>query len=118
MTRSRTTLPITCAAVIVVAVVSIALAVYFKDNSSIASGEGEEEASWSGMDESVVEAYASEHGREASGPLLPVEEGDILLFLFCLGGFAAGLLFGYNWRRVVSEKKSGGLEETGMEQAT
>lgn len=90
--------------VLVVATVSVAVAFSLKDRVKVT----DEEAAWSGMDESVVEAFAAEHGREASGPVLPVEEGDILLFLFCLGGFAAGVVVGYLWRKVLVESPGKG----------
>lgn len=100
-------------AVLAVGAASIIIAYSLKDRAKVTGGEeAEEEASWSGMDESVVEAYAAEHGREASGPLLPLEEGDILLFLFCAGGFLAGLVVGYNWRKIFTEASADGKANT------
>ena len=60
---------------------------------------------WIGVDEAVVEKVAKEHGREARPPLVNTDQGDLLLFVFLLGGAAAGFFAGYFWRQLVSEKK-------------
>jgi hypothetical protein len=60
---------------------------------------------WIGVDEAVVEKVAKEHGREARPPLVNTDQGDLLLFVFLLGGAAAGFVAGYFWRHLVSEKK-------------
>lgn len=57
-----------------------------------------EESKWSGVDESVVEKYAAEHGREAREPFINTDQGDLLLFVFLLGGAVAGFIGGYCWR--------------------
>lgn len=62
-------------------------------------------AKWGGVDESVVEKYAEEHGRAASDPLINTDQGDLLLFLFLLAGTVGGFIAGYNWRRL-GERKS------------
>lgn len=54
---------------------------------------------WAGIDEAVVEKYASERGRPAAEPLIPVE-GDLLLFLFALAGATGGFVMGYYWHKV------------------
>ena len=61
--------------------------------------------SWVGVDEAVVEKVAKEHGREAKPPLINTEQGDLLLFIFLLGGAVGGFAGGYCWRMLVSEKK-------------
>lgn len=53
---------------------------------------------WSGVDESVVEKIASEHGRESRAPLINTDQGDLLLFVFLLAGAAGGFAAGYYWR--------------------
>jgi ABC-type cobalt transport system substrate-binding protein len=63
-------------------------------------------AKWGGVDESVVEKYAEEHGRAAKESLINTDQGDILLFLFLLAGAVGGFIAGYNWRRL-GERKSG-----------
>ncbi len=60
---------------------------------------------WQGVDESVVEKYAKEHGREARKPLIDPGEGDLQLFVFLLAGVVGGFAAGYSWRMLVSEKR-------------
>jgi len=62
--------------------------------------------SWPGVDESVVEKYAKEHGREASKPLINTDQGDLLLFVFLAAGAMGGFIAGYSWR-MLTERKSG-----------
>ena len=59
---------------------------------------------WPGVDESVVEKYAKDHGREASEPLINTDQGDLLLFVFLIAGVMGGFAAGYSWRMLVSEK--------------
>lgn len=54
---------------------------------------------WAGIDEAVIEKYATDQGREAAEPLFNVE-GDMLLFLFALAGAIGGFLMGYQWHKV------------------
>lgn len=67
---------------------------------------------WTGVDESVVEKFASEQGREAHGPLINTDQGDLLLFVFLLAGAVGGFAAGYSWRMLV-EGKAKGSESTG-----
>ena len=60
---------------------------------------------WSGVDESVVEKYAKEHGREARAPYINTDHGDLLLFVFLLAGTVGGFAAGYYWRMLMNEKK-------------
>ena len=60
---------------------------------------------WTGVDEAVVETIAKEHGREAKSSLINTDQGDLLLFVFLLGGAAGGFVAGYFWRQLLSEKK-------------
>ena len=59
---------------------------------------------WPGVDESVVEKYAKEHGREAREPLINTDQGDLLLFVFILAGTVGGFAAGYYWR-VLTERR-------------
>ena len=59
---------------------------------------------WPGVDESVVEKYAREHGREATAPLINTDQGDLLLFAFLLAGAIGGFAAGYCWRMLIVEK--------------
>lgn len=74
-------------------------------------------ADWGGVDESVVEKYAEEHGREARAPLINTDQGDLLLFVFLLGGAVGGFVGGYYWRELMEKapqgsKTSGGKVQT------
>lgn len=57
-------------------------------------------ADWGGVDESVVEKYAEEHGRTARDPIINTDQGDLLLFVFLVAGAVGGFIGGYNWRRL------------------
>lgn len=59
---------------------------------------------WPGVDESVVEKYAAEHGREAQEPLINTDQGDLLLFVFLIAGTIGGFAAGYSWRIMMVEK--------------
>jgi ABC-type cobalt transport system substrate-binding protein len=59
---------------------------------------------WPGVDESVIEKVAQEHGREAKTPLINTDQGDLLLFLFLLAGAVGGFIGGYYWRLLTEEK--------------
>jgi hypothetical protein len=60
---------------------------------------------WDGVDETVVEKYAKEHGREAREPLINTDQGDLLLFVFLLAGTIGGFTAGYYWRILLERKK-------------
>jgi len=57
-------------------------------------------AKWPGVDETVVERFASELGREARDPYINTDQGDLLLFLFALAGAAGGFVMGYCWHKI------------------
>ncbi|RJQ15044.1 MAG: cobalt ABC transporter permease [Nitrospiraceae bacterium] len=61
-------------------------------------------AEWSGVDESVVEKYAKDHGREAKEPLINTDQGDLLLFMFLIGGVIGGFAAGYYWRTLTEDR--------------
>ncbi len=62
---------------------------------------------WGGVDESVVEKYAEEHGREARDPYINTDQGDLLLFVFLLGGAVGGFIGGYYWRELMEKAPQG-----------
>jgi len=59
---------------------------------------------WPGVDETVVEKYAKEHGREARDPFINTDQGDLLLFVFLLAGTIGGFAAGYYWRILMVER--------------
>ena len=61
---------------------------------------------WPGVDESVVEKFASERGREAHSPLINTDQGDLLLFVFLLAGTIGGFAAGYSWRMLLEGKNT------------
>ena len=60
---------------------------------------------YSGVDETVVERIAKEHGREAARPLLDPGEGDLLLFVFLVAGVVGGFVAGYSWRTLTEKRR-------------
>jgi ABC-type cobalt transport system substrate-binding protein len=64
-----------------------------------------DEEKWTGVDESVVQKIAKEHGREAHKPLINTDQGDLLLFVFLVAGSIGGFVAGYNWK-ILMEKPS------------
>ena len=83
--------------IIIIALLCTSLSV---GSSSLVAAE-----KWQGVDESVVEKYAKEHGREAKAPLINTDQGDLLLFLFLLAGTVGGFAAGYSWRMLTERKK-------------
>lgn len=66
---------------------------------------------WQGVDDTVVEKIAKEHGREARKPLINTDQGDLLLFIFLAAGATGGFIAGYSWRILITEKKSSKRED-------
>ena len=60
---------------------------------------------WGGVDESIVEKVAEEHGRTAWTPFINTDQGDLLLFVFLLAGAAGGFAMGFFWRKLFIEKE-------------
>lgn len=59
---------------------------------------------WAGVDESVIEKFAKEFGREPGEPLINTDQGDLLLFVFLMAGVVGGFIAGYYWRELVDYK--------------
>ena len=59
---------------------------------------------WGGVDESVVEKYAEEHGMTAREPFINTDQGDLLLFVFLLAGAVGGFTAGYYWRMLTEQR--------------
>jgi hypothetical protein len=62
-------------------------------------------ASWSGVDETVIEKFAEKAGRPAREPFINTDQGDLLLFVFLLAGIAGGFIAGYNFRTLFPSKR-------------
>ena len=86
-----------------IVVVFVALAVWGWLALSRQVPEGAE-GPWGGVDVNVIEKYAVDAGREPSEPFINTDQGDLLLFVFALGGAVGGFAAGYYWRRLISEK--------------
>lgn len=65
----------------------------------------EHKPKWIGVDEAIVEKYASEYGRNARKSFIDTDRGDLLLFLFTISGLAGGFFLGYKWKELFSETK-------------
>ena len=59
---------------------------------------------WSGVDESVIEKVAKEHGRETREPFINTDQGDLLLFVFLLAGAVGGFIGGYYWKTLMGKR--------------
>ena len=65
---------------------------------------GHVKSEWSGVDESVVEKFAEEAGREARDPYINTDQGDLLLFVFLLAGMVGGFVAGYYFKELFAER--------------
>ena len=86
-----------------IVVVIVALAVWGWLTLSEGAPDGAE-GPWGGVDVTVIEKYAADAGREAREPFINTDQGDLLLFVFALGGAVGGFAAGYYWRRLITEK--------------
>lgn len=59
---------------------------------------------WQGTDDMVDSKMEEIIGVSAKEPLIDISQGNLGLFLFTAGGFAAGAVVGYQWRRLLHEK--------------
>jgi len=80
---------------------TLLLLLLFASNHFAFAGE---KTRWSGVDETVVEKVAKEHGRSAWTPFINTDQGDLLLFVFLLAGTAGGFIMGYNFRKLFVKK--------------
>jgi len=62
------------------------------------------DATWSGVDETVIEKFAAAAGREARPPLINTDQGDLLLFFFLVAGTIGGFVGGYYFRELFPPK--------------
>ncbi len=61
---------------------------------------------WPGVDETVVEKYATAAGRSPQAPLLNLGEGDLRLFAFLTAGAVGGFVLGFYFRELFPRKTS------------
>lgn len=59
---------------------------------------------WQGTDDLVDSKMQEVSGVSAKEPLIDISQGNLGLFLFAAGGFGAGLITGYQWRKIFGEK--------------
>ncbi len=86
---------------IVIAVIALAVWGWLALAHSAPQGK---EGPWGGVDANVIEKYAADAGREAREPFINTDQGDLLLFVFALGGAVGGFAAGYYWRRLITER--------------
>ena len=68
-------------------------------------------ASWSGVDETVIEKFAEKAGRTAREPLINTKQGDLPLFVFLIAGMVGGFVAGYHFRTLFPPKRGKKREE-------
>ncbi len=68
-------------------------------------------ASWSGVDETVIEKFAEQAGRTAREPFINTDQGDLLLFVFLVAGIIGGFIGGYYFRVLFPPRRSTGEEK-------
>jgi len=81
----------------------IVLAVLAIVPTILQANAGKTKGDYVGIDASIMEARAEEEGHAAKTPLINTDQGDILLFVFCVGGLIAGGLMGYFGRALLVE---------------
>ena len=87
---------------ILIVIVCLAIVGWIALSKEVPEGE---EGPWGGVDVTVIEKYAVDAGREPRDPYINTDQGDLLLFVFALGGTVGGFAAGYYWRRLVTEKR-------------
>ncbi len=68
---------------------------------------GDSDSDFKGVDETVIEKFAEDAGREVKRPLIDTGRGDLLLMLFLIAGACGGFVCGYYYRVLFCEKKQG-----------
>lgn len=71
-------------------------------------GAKNQPAKWSGVDETVVEKFAEKAGHPPREPFINTDRGDLLLFVFLVGGSAGGFISGYYFRELFPPKAKKG----------
>ncbi|MBU2601453.1 MAG: hypothetical protein KKA32_04710 [Actinobacteria bacterium] len=68
--------------------------------------QGDSPGDYMGIDATIMEARAEEAGRPARDPLINTDQGDLLLFVFMIGGLGSGIALGYFGRILLVEGRS------------
>lgn len=55
---------------------------------------------WLGVDEIVVDKFATDAGRSTMEPFINTDQGDLLLFVFLVAGVTGGFIFGFYFRQL------------------
>jgi cobalt/nickel transport system permease protein len=87
------------------AVLSCLFALIFNSTSYVSAAGPESEAKYKGLDEVVIEHAAHLAGKSPWRPILPVDKGDVGLFVWGVGGFLCGLGVGLNWMKLGSSER-------------
>ena len=86
-------------AAVVILVMAIVGSIALSDENVV-----REKGLWSDATNVLSRQAAEQMGREARAPFINTEKGNMLVFLFTLGGVAAGFAIGYNWRIILAAK--------------
>lgn len=63
----------------------------------------------------IADKYAKEVGAGKRAPYINTDKGDLLLFMFTIGGAAAGFWLGYNYRDLFGKEKVSKFQNSGGE---
>lgn len=77
----------------------VAFVMFYAPLNHVYAEDTKAKEAWPGVDKVIVEKTAEEHGREPTGPLIPLE-GDALLFAFLIGGGVGGFVLGYQFHKL------------------
>lgn len=85
-------------------ILTILIVLSLSNNILFANDKTEEK--WKGVDETIIEKIAKEHGREPKEPLINTDSGDMLLFVFLTAGALGGFAMGYYWRVITESREN------------
>lgn len=63
----------------------------------------------------IADKYAKEVGTGVRAPYINTDKGDLLLFMFAIGGAAAGFYLGYTYRDIFGKDKAKKIKLSGGE---
>lgn len=91
---------------ILTAVVIVLIVVAALTPTLLQARKGDSAGDYMGIDATIMEARAEEAGRPARDPLINTDQGDLLLFVFMIGGLGSGIALGYFGRILLVEGRS------------